>query len=178
MGVIYKLTNKITSECYIGKTTRDFNIRLMEYEKLKCKTQPLLYTALKYFGFDNFQKEILEQSNDIKELDIMEKYYINFYHSYEFGYNLNKGGGGVKNHSLDTKRKMSLSKIGSKNHRFGKSAVRAKSILCIQLNKKFNNSVEASKFLNIDQGTIIKHLKGHRKHVGDKFGNKYTFTYI
>jgi hypothetical protein len=49
-----------------------------------------LYKAMQEVGLENFSFELLEECSK-DELNEKEKYYIELYQSYEFGYNSNAG---------------------------------------------------------------------------------------
>ena len=109
-GCIYKITNKLNNKCNIGQTT-DINNRFKKYKSLQCKRQPKLYNALKKYGWDNFNKEIIAEATTKCQLDELEIYYIKFYDSINNGYNCSPGGSFGK-HSLESKAKMSLCRKG------------------------------------------------------------------
>lgn len=84
-------------------------------------SRPIIRAMVKY-GFDCFKFEILKDNIQSKEeLDILERYYIKEYQSLvsEQGYNVELGGNSVGKHSEETKKKISQSQIGEKNHMFG-----------------------------------------------------------
>lgn len=95
---IYKATNKINGKSYIGQTV-DYKRRVWQhrrcYEKEDCK----FHNAIKRFGFDNFEWEVLKTCEDKIEADRLERKYIDLYNSYRNGYNENKGGTGGHNAS-------------------------------------------------------------------------------
>lgn len=88
---VYKITNSITKEVYIGQSSnikrRIWNERCDSYSHLSC---PRLKAAMKVYGKDNFIYEILEEIDDKKTRLERESYYINFYDSVKNGYNINK----------------------------------------------------------------------------------------
>lgn len=95
-GYIYKITNNINNKEYIGQTIRDPSIRFKEHIK---KQKFALGGAIKKYGIDNFQLEILKKINcDSKEelinkLNELEIKYISKYNTnVPFGYNITKGG--------------------------------------------------------------------------------------
>ncbi len=53
----------------------------------------------------------------MKQLEI---YYIDYFKSFYFGYNGNKGGGGVNMHTSHTIEKMKNAQTGQNHHRWGK----------------------------------------------------------
>lgn len=92
---IYKITNLITGECYIGQSK---DVRKRWYEHMKAAIgidTPVgnkLYAAMQAQGIDNFTFELLEECQP-QDLDKKEKYFIELYHSDSLGYNGNAGKG-------------------------------------------------------------------------------------
>ena len=90
---IYKITNKKNKMCYIGQAKK---VRERFREHMKCglgidaPANNKLYQAMRKEGLENFTFELLEAC-DIAYLDEKEKFYIQLYDSYNFGYNSNKG---------------------------------------------------------------------------------------
>ena len=73
----------------------------------------MFYNALKKYGWDNFDHEILVEAR-LEELDDLERFYIQKFNSNnkEFGYNLESGGNKNKTFAESTLKKLSKSKIG------------------------------------------------------------------
>lgn len=90
---IYKITNIITEQCYIGQAI-DIYKRWSQHAKcgLGIDTPPgnKLYKAIQEYGLENFTFEVLTECNAI-ELDEKEKYFISLYQADIFGYNGTKG---------------------------------------------------------------------------------------
>lgn len=90
---IYKITNTITDECYIGQAV-DIYTRWNQHCKcgLGIDTPPgnKLYKAIQEYGLENFTFELLAECNQ-SELNEKEKYFIELYQADTFGYNGNKG---------------------------------------------------------------------------------------
>lgn len=90
---IYKITNIITEQCYIGQAL-DIYKRWSQHAKcgLGIDTPPgnKLYKAIQEYGLENFTFEILTECNST-ELDEKEKYFISLYQADIFGYNGTKG---------------------------------------------------------------------------------------
>ena len=80
-----------------AKTDGDWN------NKSRCKK------AIRKFGWDNVQVEIMEFVPKWTSLRNRERYWIAQYQSWkeEYGYNSNKGGGGVIQHTEEAKAKIS-----------------------------------------------------------------------
>ena len=97
-GVIYGVHNKITNHWYIGQTTISFDIRYNgNFFKNKLKEmnedkRNLLLKDLEEYGEESFEiYETMDVAFSPMELDEKEVYYIDYYKSYEEGYNSNRG---------------------------------------------------------------------------------------
>lgn len=90
---IYKITNIKTKECYIGQA---IHIKERWAEHAKCglgidtPAGNKLYKAIQEFGLWNFSFEVLEICPQ-NQLNEKEKYYIDLYSSYDYGYNSTRG---------------------------------------------------------------------------------------
>lgn len=87
---IYGLKNQITGEWYIGQSKNILD-RWKAYKRLKCKNQTRLYRAINKYGYDAFEKIILEECG-ASMLNQKEAYWIKHYNSMKNGYNLTEGG--------------------------------------------------------------------------------------
>ena len=90
---IYKLTNTKNNMSYIGQAV---NIADRWKQHIKCglgidtpNTQ--LYKIIKKDGVENFKFEVLEECKR-EDLNRKEKYWIGFYKTDDFGYNMTRGG--------------------------------------------------------------------------------------
>ena len=95
---IYKYTNKLNGKIYIGLSTnieRRYQQHLYDSEHLEDKRCCGIDYAIKKYGIENFSFEIIEYCN-VDELDNREKYWINYYDSYNQGYNRTVGGNSLK----------------------------------------------------------------------------------
>lgn len=112
-GYIYKLISP-SGKCYIGQTV-NLKRRLSDYKNFHhCEKQKKLFNAIRKYGFENFQWEIIEFINIEskqelqKKLNELEISYIKLFNSIDNGYNICKGGDqyklGVKT-SEETKQK-------------------------------------------------------------------------
>ena len=89
---IYRITNLKTNEAYIGKST---NIKTRWQNH--CKTaigldgmaRTKIHSAMKEYGIDNFSFEVLEKCAK-ENYSEREKYWINFYETNVYGYNIQK----------------------------------------------------------------------------------------
>lgn len=93
MGYIYKISNKINSKVYIGKTSTTILNRWYHHKNDYKKYDWHLYRAMRKYGIENFFIEEVEKCPD-DILNEREKYWINFYNSFIEGYNSTEGGEG------------------------------------------------------------------------------------
>ncbi len=145
---IYCFRNKINDKKYIGQSSH-LNRRITQHisfskkENLPRGENPLLFSAIKKYGLENFEILILEEC-PVSKLNDREIYYIELYESHrdKKGYNITFGGDknprGFKHSysaierirkalfergevSEETRKKLSVSKLGEKNPSWGKS---------------------------------------------------------
>ena len=116
---IYGLRNKTNGKWYIGQSADNIHIRWGRYKRHECKAQIKLYNALKKYGYDNFDKVILEECEPIKELlTSKETHWVEFYNSIESGYNIAVPANGPmegRHHTIKSRNKISNSLIGNAN---------------------------------------------------------------
>lgn len=97
---IYKATNTITNDCYIGFTSKWPKRKLAHAQNAMNKDGGQkywnkFYMAIRRYGWDNFKWEILYQSTDYEHcLKEMEPYFIAIWQP---KYNMSKGGEGPWN---------------------------------------------------------------------------------
>ena len=90
---IYKITNIKTKECYIGQAV---SIKDRWVDHVKCglgidtPAGNKLYKSMQEYGVWNFSFEVLEECPR-DQLNEKEKYYIDLYSSYDYGFNSNRG---------------------------------------------------------------------------------------
>lgn len=95
MAYIYKITNNINGKIYIGKTEFNIEKRFKEHirdSKKDYKNRPL-YKAMNKYGTENFSIELVEKTSIPEE---REKYWIEYYGSFKYGYNATLGGDGKR----------------------------------------------------------------------------------
>jgi group I intron endonuclease len=116
MGFIYCMTSP-SGKQYIGQTIHTVEGRVRAHEKDDgCCA---LYNAIQLYGIETFKVETLLQCPD----KLLNEYETGFIWLYEtlcpFGYNIRTGGSNGK-HCDESKERMRQSKLGEKNHNFGK----------------------------------------------------------
>ena len=96
MAYIYKIINDINDKVYIGKTERQIQLRFQEHCSCSLREQyekRPLYSAMKKYGIEHFHIELIEKTDSPEE---REKYWIEQYGSFKYGYNATIGGDGKK----------------------------------------------------------------------------------
>lgn len=90
---IYQITNILTKDCYVGKTTKTIEQRLHRhnYNAFQGNSQTYLHRAIRKYGAHNFIIESLESVNNFDELNIKEMDWIK---RIKPRYNMTKGGDG------------------------------------------------------------------------------------
>lgn len=94
-NVIYMIQNLDTKEIYIGKTKAEVSKRWTEHVKTSLNIGSISRTKIHpalFNNWDRFAFSILEEISDNANLNEREKYYINFYQSDIYGYNIKSGG--------------------------------------------------------------------------------------
>ena len=96
MPYIYKITNQVNGKSYIGKTLKTVEDRWKEHieesQRVHKEHRPL-YAAMKKYGIENFFIEEIESCSDL-ELSNRERYWIEYFGSFKYGYNATIGGDG------------------------------------------------------------------------------------
>lgn len=154
LGCIYLLIFP-NFKCYIGQSWYVGN-RFSSYKTLdlSVKKQIKLWNALNKYDPKNVIYKIIDICNTQEQMDDMEIKYIKLFDSQINGYNISEGGVGGKC-SEETKKKISIGKIGNKNPMFGKK-------LSKRHRKKLHNAWRGE-----------HHTKETKKIIGDKqLGNK------
>ena len=97
MAFIYKIVNDINDKLYIGKTTTSLERRFSNHisdSKLEEEAIRPLYLAFNKYGVEHFSIHQIEECS-AEEASEREKYWINYYDSYNNGYNATLGGEGA-----------------------------------------------------------------------------------
>lgn len=96
-GSIYIIRNSVNDKVYIGQTKMSLQKRFALHCKPSTQKQKgnyKLYVAMKMYGTENFNIELIEGDIPVENLDEKEIEYIEKFDSYVNGYNSNKGGKG------------------------------------------------------------------------------------
>jgi group I intron endonuclease len=191
---IYKITNP-KGAIYIG-SSKEVEVRINRYKKMKCKTQPKIYNSLNKYGVENHTFECIEECS-IESLYERENYYGMFYNVLDRNAGLNcvlpkigekklilseenlrnrsKAQKGRKM-SDEAKKNMSLSQTGRKHSEETKKKMslnnnNTKIILDIDSGVFYFGTKEASLYNCINRHTLKNMLNGNKK-------NKTNLIYV
>lgn len=88
---IYLVTNKITGKQYVGQTIRTVEERWKDH--CRVKDDNYFHRAIRKYGKENFEIEIIDTANNANELDQKEIYWIEHLRTLvPHGYNTKPGG--------------------------------------------------------------------------------------
>ena len=113
---IYKHTNIINGKSYIGLTCQKVTNRWKNGFGYTKETQPVFYSAIQKYGWENFSHEILEKEiPTLEQANQREQYWIAYYHTWVYdpycnGYNTTQGGDGNLGHKVSDEARLQMSK--------------------------------------------------------------------
>lgn len=122
---IYKIENTINNKVYIGQTINKPEYRWREHQRISKNTDnpdfSYIHSAMRKYGVNNFNFQVIDKANSKEELDAKEKQYISSLNTLvRNGYNISSGGQFTKVIPESTRQKISESKKGPKNPNWGK----------------------------------------------------------
>lgn len=180
---VYKITNIVNGKVYIGQTKRSIRQRFLRHmcdgEKEKLATH--FANAVKKYGRDNFECEVIEIVDNQNDADAKEMYWISEYHSDDtrYGYNMSPGGfrcGGNTYAGIDDlepiRKKLSESKRGGKNPNSRKIIMND---LLTGTSQIFDSMQEAADFLSLSSHMPVS--RRCRRYTLTPLNGRYTFDY-
>lgn len=171
IGYIYKYTNKNNGKIYVGQTN---NIKVRHNAHINCKHNDPFHSAIKHYGMDLFEFEIIEVIEDDDEVSLRikmndrERYYILLENCmFPNGYNLTEGGYGTSGKKLseEHKKKISEANKGKKLSEAHKAKLRSQKRTPEQLEKMSNalkGKIPWNKGLKTPKETIDKQVKARQ----------------
>jgi group I intron endonuclease len=112
--IVYLITNIINGKRYVGQTSKTLNCRLHQHQITKSCSA--LRNAIDKYGIQNFNAEVL-LSDLTKELAV--EFEIELIERYKTkapnGYNLTKGGDGVREPTEEERKRRSITALGNKH---------------------------------------------------------------
>jgi group I intron endonuclease len=114
--VLYKATSP-SGKIYIGITSKTLKMRQNQHfiACFKKQLKSRFYSALRKYGWNSFQWEILIKAESWEKLCELEKEFIKNFRTFDknFGYNMTLGGEGVLGRTLSEEAKAKISKANS-----------------------------------------------------------------
>lgn len=170
---IYSITNIITGDMYIGQTYQNagFKGRWRDHRRELNKNihnNKHLQSAWNKYGEEAFEFNVVHLCDELDDLNVLEKYYIEKYNTYKDGYNLTMGGDGFVYDEDDLlRRRQEQSKISkemmrNKSNYSIKQIENVKILLCEPTDLLIKNRIkEISKLTSVTEKAIlsIKHLR-------------------
>lgn len=166
---------------YIGQTCQKAEYRWGK-NGIGYRECPVIYNAIKKYGWDCFEHRILFNELSKLEADMIEEDLIFYYKRIGKSYNVTSGGEGVVGlrHSEETKKKQSEAKKGSNNPNYHKipskewvdMIVNVKSIPVMQYSlqgefiKEWDSAAQAGRETGITDTNIGRVCRGERKTAG------------
>lgn len=126
--VVYMHTNRTNGKKYIGITSQK-RVTGRWHNGEGYKQQKRFYSAIKHYGWDGFDHEILfdgltKEEAEQKEVALISEYRSN---DLEYGYNI-ENGGHTNKYTEEQRRQMSLSHIGNRHSRETREKISASHI--------------------------------------------------
>ncbi len=120
-GIIYLATNKVNGKIYVGKTAREFFVRIREHEyDARNKANTAFSRAIAKYGIEAFSFEVLETC-PVEDIDERERFWISQRKCRKpHGYNLTDGGDGTIGLKRPDVTARLCAMTGERNHQFGK----------------------------------------------------------
>lgn len=191
---IYKITNTITNQVYIGKSV-DINRRWREHKTPKANGNDLLHGDMKKYGTDNFRFDVIEECTKEKLLE-RELFYIKKYNPFynkigkqvpeetkrkisestkEWWNNLpeSKKAKIINNNLTGPKKGHEVSEETRKKISLKVSEVQKQKVLCVETGIIYNSVKECEKSLGVCKGTCARYWKGKIKTVKGYHVEKY-----
>ena len=148
--LIYKATNKLNGQSYIGLTTRTLRERQLEHLRHLDTENTYFHRAIKKYGAENFEWSIVDDSaEDELELQQQESYYIEKYNTLApDGYNITTGG--------------ELNKFENRRDYSGGNNPAARSVINLTTMQVYDCVMNAGKAYNVSVESIRKAIKRHQ----------------
>jgi len=148
---------------YIGQTIFSLEKRRYdhEWEAVSNNSSHFFHRALRKYGLENFDWQVIDKGFSTKDLNDKERWWIQFYKSFDpkFGYNMKLGGeGGGK--STEIVRE----KLRSSRKEYHPSEQTKQKLRLAQLGKK--HSDETKKKMSVSSKGISKSTE-HRNHIAE-----------
>ncbi|OLF32228.1 GIY-YIG nuclease family protein [Staphylococcus sp. 47.1] len=115
---VYKISNDINDKLYIGITSCGAINRFNQHKKAKS----YIGKAIRKHGANHFKIEVIDTAETKQEIMDKEVYWVDYYDSFNNGYNLTVGGEGISLNyriqiQLDKRQKQFISYVEKENEK-------------------------------------------------------------
>lgn len=158
---VYKITNTKNGKVYIGKCETTLEKRLERHirEALDFTLDTHFARAIRFYGADSFNAEVIDIAETSQELCAKEKYWIAYYDSYNSGYNMTIGGEGGNTYITKNPDEMEVIKEKIRQSKTRSKNPNARAVKCknIETNQEFhfNSIIEMQEFFQEDNHQFI-----------------------
>lgn len=187
MGCIYKFTNIRNNKVYIGQTCGPIEDRIAQHKwSAMHGVETYLYNSIRKYGMTCFKIDVIEECDD-SLLNDREKYWINYYNSYNNGYNLTPGGDGnqqfnykeIADKYLELKNQQDVAKFFHCGIKVVQKACKTYNIKLASKEIKRKKSNKGCSVARIDPDTKeILEVYSSLKEIDDKYGDKSTISKV
>lgn len=181
---IYKIENLITNKVYVGSSVLGIKKRRRCHIFHLCNNthhSKRLQNSWNKYGKENFKFEVVEDCDKSNILE-REQYWINYYDSYNKGYNATPIAGNCEGRQVKESTRLKISKTlhGRKinrtpDHNRNLSISRSRPVIQYDINNniinRFISTTSAAISLGISQSTVSANCSGKQK--SRKFNIKY-----
>lgn len=156
---IYLITNLITQEKYVGQSI-DVATRWQQHQNTaqNVKEQAKIYQAMREYGIENFSCRLLEACPK-EQLDEKEIYWIDYYDSFNNGYNMTRGGQGSYGWKYDPEKIRALWDKGYNIKEIMQELGCSQQLISERLKgyKDYNNETARARYTPSSTGTIYQY---------------------
>lgn len=182
---VYMHTNRINGKKYIGITSQKPTNRWQNgHGYCLC---PIFYAAIKKYGWDSFQHDILYTGLTQEEAERLEVELIAKYRTQDKAHGYNCASGGRTNagyrYSEESKRRAREVKLGARNPMWGKTTseetkaklraslqgdknYRSRAVICVETGQRYAATAEAAREMGVSQTNVSACCRGKRRTAG------------
>ena len=147
---------------YIGITSKNPKDRWENGNGYHQKNQPVMYNAIRKYGWENIKHNILfdnltEEEAKEKERELIQEYNTFIYAENSMGYNMTLGGEGTLGHKATDKTREAIRNrlLGKK----GKECCNSRAVLCDGI--EYESLNQFCEIMKLNRGKVTEWINGH-----------------